>query len=385
MNMKPMYCIALVVLALSTVAARGEEMRGSLKVVGNEVEIHVHYQDGAPAAGVTIRLLDARNLVTAVSRTSDQGRWVTAVQLPGAYRAIIETDGDGEENLSLPFTVAESVPTRNVPWSTLFLGSACLLGAAFLFFAGIRKPAGIGLFLAAAISLLAWSAWVGWFKPIGRTAYGPDIPGEAPVLRSQNVKPLSDPLKKLLEDDGENRIKTQPHALLGTAAPNFELADHRQTIWKLHDRLKNGPVVLVFYYGYQCNHCVSQLFALRDDISKFHELGAEIVAVRCQCARLTRERFKQYGEFAFPVLSDPANKIARAYGVFQSAAGKAPENLQHGTFVIGRDGLVHSALSGDEPFTGNRTLVHELAKLEGRLPENPQVASCTVRPRVAIR
>jgi hypothetical protein len=42
--------------------------------------------------------------------------------------------------------------------------------------------------------------------------------------------------------------------------------------------------------------------------------------------------------------------------------------LRHGRFVIDRDGRVHSAHSGHEPFTGNRTLLYELARLEGRRP-----------------
>jgi peroxiredoxin len=111
------------------------------------------------------------------------------------------------------------------------------------------------------------------------------------------------------------------------------------------------------------------LFALSDDIQKFRELGAEVVAVSADPPKETRERFQQYGEFAFPVLSDPGNKVAREYGVFQPAREGREEILQHGTFVIGRDGIVAWAQCGDEPFTGNRTLLYELARLEGRLPE----------------
>ncbi len=68
------------------------------------------------------------------------------------------------------------------------------------------------------------------------------------------------------------------------------------------------------------------------------------------------------------MLADPGNKIGQVYGVYRPASGDAPEDLQHGTFVIGRDGRVHWAHYGYEPFTGNRTLLHELARLEGRLP-----------------
>jgi peroxiredoxin len=68
------------------------------------------------------------------------------------------------------------------------------------------------------------------------------------------------------------------------------------------------------------------------------------------------------------VLSDPGNKIAQVYGVYRPASGKQDEDQQHGTFVIGRDGLVSWVHHGCEPFTGNRTLLYELARVEGRLP-----------------
>jgi thioredoxin-dependent peroxiredoxin len=164
------------------------------------------------------------------------------------------------------------------------------------------------------------------------------------------------------------RVKTHPHPLLGQPAPDFELTDHEQKIWRLRERLDKGPVVLVFYYGYHCNHCVGQLFAVHADIAIFREMGAEVLAVSADPPEWTRARFKQYGEFAFPVLSDPGNKVAQLYGVFQPASGKTPEDLQHGTFVIGRDGIVHWTQYGYEPFTGNATLLYELARLEQRLP-----------------
>jgi len=186
-------------------------------------------------------------------------------------------------------------------------------------------------------------------------------------LRSKNVKPLSDPLEKLLANPEEFLVKTQAHPLLGQPAPGFELNDHRQKPWRLSDGLAKGPLVLVFYYGYRCNHCVGQLFALNDDIGRFHELGAEVVSLSADAPETTRERFMEYGEFSFPVLSDPGNKIAQVYGLLTPVKGKGRGVLQHGTFVIARDGIVHWAQYGREPFTGNRALLYEVARLESQL------------------
>jgi peroxiredoxin len=188
-------------------------------------------------------------------------------------------------------------------------------------------------------------------------------------LEQRNFRPLSAPLAALLDDPKYESIPTQAHLLLLQPAPDFTLRDVDGKEWSLEKQLKDGPVVLVFYYGYHCNHCVSQLFALDKDIEKFRELGVQMVAVSADPAETTRERFKKYGAFMFPVLSDPGNKVAALYETYvpNPVAGQEGD-LLHGTFVISRQGKVIWANRGDRPFTENHTLLLESARTEGRLP-----------------
>lgn len=188
-------------------------------------------------------------------------------------------------------------------------------------------------------------------------------------LEQRNFKPLSASLEALLADAKYEPIPTQAHSLLLQPAPEFTLADVTGKTWTMSEQLKEGPVLLVFYYGYHCDHCVSQLFALDKDMPKFRELGVQVVAVSADPPELTRERFKQYGPFAFPVLSDPGNKIAQQYETYIPNP-KDPQDgdLLHGTFIISRTGKVSWANRGEGPFTENRTLLHEVARSEGRTP-----------------
>lgn len=197
-----------------------------------------------------------------------------------------------------------------------------------------------------------------------------DLAAEARAdLERRNFRPLSGPLEALLTDASFKPIPTQTHPLLGDQGPDFTLTDTDGKSWTLSEKLKGGPVVLVFYYGYHCNHCVSQLFGLHEDIDKFRELGAPVVAVSADASELTRERYKKYGAFAFPVLSDAGNKVAELFGTFTPSKKPGEDgDLLHGTFVIDRTGQVVWANRGDGPFTENRTLLYELARLEGRLP-----------------
>lgn len=203
----------------------------------------------------------------------------------------------------------------------------------------------------------------------------PDVAAEATsYLREKKVEPLSGELRGLLADPARKSVPTEAHALLNQPAPGFSLtgADDKPT--ELDGPLARGPVVLVFYYGYSCDHCVAQLFGIEKDLRYFTELGATVLAVSPDAPARTRQRYAEYGPFHFPVLSDPDRAVAARYGVFRPAAGDLPKWQAHGTFVIGRDRRVRWANTGTEPFTDTVTLLRELAASEGRLPPAPAPA-----------
>lgn len=181
-------------------------------------------------------------------------------------------------------------------------------------------------------------------------------------LEKVDVKPLSAPLAAIVGEAGG--VQTQQHSLLGRTAPEFKLVSPKGRSYSLSEARASGPVILVFYYGYHCDHCVAQLFALHRDVAYFDELGATIIAVSADPPKLTDERFREYGKFAFQVLSDPEHKIAMEYKTAEAPKkpGDDPE-VSHGTFVIDKDGIVRWANVGDTPFTDNRTLIKEVARL----------------------
>src|SRR5258706_4908681 len=64
--------------------------------------------------------------------------------------------------------------------------------------------------------------------------------------------------------------------------------------WRLAERTGHGPIVLVFYYGYHCNHCVGQLFALHDDMQKrSEEHTSELQSLTNLVCRLLLEKKKK--------------------------------------------------------------------------------------------
>lgn len=201
----------------------------------------------------------------------------------------------------------------------------------------------------------------GYFKP--------NVAAEArEYLRDKNVTPISESLNDLLTASASIAIPSQPHQLVGKPAPRFALPNDHGEMIELQSQIDQGCVVLIFYYGYHCNHCVGQLFAVNDDLKKFQEIGARVLAVSADEITETQKRFDEYGRFKFPVLSDLGNAIAGVYGIYQPAQGEELEQLEHATFVIDDKGIICWANYGDEPFTDNKTLLVEIAKAQGRIP-----------------
>ena len=126
--------------------------------------------------------------------------------------------------------------------------------------------------------------------------------------------------------------------------------------------------MLVFYYGYYCDHCVAQLYAINQDLAYFRELGTQIAAVSADAPDETRAKFAEYkdkgGAFAFPVLSDPGNKVAELYGTFFPFQPGRPELQLHGTFLIDRKGIVRWANTGLSPYTNHRSLLGYLHRMQ---------------------
>ena len=172
---------------------------------------------------------------------------------------------------------------------------------------------------------------------------------------------LSSSLAEILADDEFVVASSQPHPLFGITAPDFQLRNDRGEPVALREMTARGPVVVVFYYGYGCSHCVAQLFGLQKDLNYLRELGAEVVALSGDSPEHTAEKFAEYGRFDFPVVSDAGNKVAERYGVYVPASSDRPDDLKHGTFLIDRSGTVVFAQLGYQPFLDNKSLLFWLA------------------------
>ena len=192
-------------------------------------------------------------------------------------------------------------------------------------------------------------------------------------LQVVHKQDLTEGLSQILSETSFRPAPTQAHPLLNQTAPEFVLPDDTGKTQSLSILGKDRPVLVVFYLGYGCSHCVAQLIAMEEDLHYFRELDADVVAISSDEPGHTAARFQEYGRLHFPVLADVDKSVALAWNVYQPESGDEAEFRRHGTFVIDRTGRVVWAEMGTEPFLDNKSLLHIIARAQGLLPsEQPE-------------
>jgi peroxiredoxin len=146
-------------------------------------------------------------------------------------------------------------------------------------------------------------------------------------------------------------------------APGWTLNDGEHHTRSLAD-YAGRPVLVVFYLGYGCSHCLEQLNLLAPKAKEFTAQGISIVAVSTDSEdglHKSAEQSKQDGGFPFPIVSDDTLKAFKAYRAYDDF-----ERMPlHGTFLVDGQGKVRWQDISYEPFTDLEFLVGESRRLLG--------------------
>lgn len=135
---------------------------------------------------------------------------------------------------------------------------------------------------------------------------------------------------------------------IGTPAPDFSLegtlgtAESRRAFTLSEHR--GQVVVLVFYPGDNTPVCTRQLNAYTDDIERFHEVGAQVLAISPQSVASHDEFSCKQGGFGFPLLADTDKAVGEAYGILGPLGF-----YRRSVFVVDAEGILrwsHKAVAG---------------------------------------
>jgi peroxiredoxin len=111
-------------------------------------------------------------------------------------------------------------------------------------------------------------------------------------------------------------LKEQPTTSLsqGTKAPEFVLKDHNGKPVSSAKLLNQGRLVVCFFRGRWCPFCVGQLEAMNQILPQIKRTPASLVAISPQTVQQSFFMADQH-KLGFPLLSDPGNSVARAFGL----------------------------------------------------------------------
>jgi peroxiredoxin len=97
-------------------------------------------------------------------------------------------------------------------------------------------------------------------------------------------------------------------------APDFTAKDQSGAVITLKEKLKKGPVVLIFYRGYWCPHCSKQLKKLEDSLLQITNKGATLVAITPEQPENINKSVEK-SKITYPVIFDDGLKIMKSYDV----------------------------------------------------------------------
>ena len=124
----------------------------------------------------------------------------------------------------------------------------------------------------------------------------------------------------------------------GTLAPDFELPDQDGNPIRLSELLADGPVVLFFYPVALSGGCSREACHFRDLATEFKEAGAQRFGISTDPVA-AQKKFAESNGFDYPLLSDPENTAAEAYGIKRKLP-LGPLSVKRMTFVIDTDRTV---------------------------------------------
>ena len=130
---------------------------------------------------------------------------------------------------------------------------------------------------------------------------------------------------------------------VGDKAPAFSLLDQEGKKVSLSD-FKGRKLLLYFYPKADTPGCTKQACSIRDASKELKQYGAAAVGISPD-EPTRQKKFDDKYSLGFLLLSDPDNKVAKAYGAWgeKSMYGKKYEGIIRSSFVIDSRGKILQA------------------------------------------
>jgi peroxiredoxin len=135
----------------------------------------------------------------------------------------------------------------------------------------------------------------------------------------------------------------------GTKAPNFTLYDSEKKQVSLHDFAGKNVLILFFPLAFS-SVCTKELCSIRDDISNYGNLNAQVLGISVD-SLYSLDKFRKEQQLNFPLLSDFNKDVSKAYDVLYDVfpAFDMKGVSKRAAFVINKDGVIVYSEARDIP------------------------------------
>jgi peroxiredoxin len=141
------------------------------------------------------------------------------------------------------------------------------------------------------------------------------------------------------------------------AAPSLDALDSGRERVTL-DEVRGKNVLLVFYLGEECAHCVEQLHAIGEKAGAFASRNVELLAISSSTPEQHKESLK-LGELPFRLLADPGHENARRFHSYDDFE----EMELHSTILVDGSGKIRWTRTGGDPFMELDFLLAEIDRV----------------------
>lgn len=125
----------------------------------------------------------------------------------------------------------------------------------------------------------------------------------------------------------------------GVSAPDFTLQGTEGKPFTLSNRIGENNIILLFFPLAFSGVCTDEMCYVRDTLSSFDKLNAEVIGISVDSFFALRE-FKKANNLNFRLVSDFNKETASKYDVLDTNFFGMNGVAKRSVFIIGRDGMI---------------------------------------------
>jgi peroxiredoxin len=136
---------------------------------------------------------------------------------------------------------------------------------------------------------------------------------------------------------------------VGDKAPDFTLTDTERKPRALNEFL-GKKTLLLFYPGAFTGACTNEMCAIRDSLSAFNSMNAQVVGISVD-SPFANKAFADHNKLTFPLLSDYKKEVIERYGIVQKdfAGLSGLSTAKRAVFALDAKGVVKYAWITENP------------------------------------